>query len=491
MKILVVGGGTAGLIAATILKKRFNFVVDMVRSSEIGTVGVGEGSTEHFRDYMHFLQIDPYELIYSCDATYKVGIFFKNWSDKDYLHNVFEDASTRAAQYFNVYAHQIANKKNNLYPKTLLDSTLNPWFLNRKELHPANQLHFDTNKLNKYLTSVAESLGVRIFDDEVLEVSISEKEEISHIVGKKREYSYDFYIDATGFKRVLIKNFDPGWVSFKKYLKMNSAFTFQTKNEKENIDLWTTSTAMSSGWMFSIPTWNHIGNGYIYDSSYIEEDEAVKEASKKIGKDVSVGKSFTFDPGHLDRTWIKNCVAIGLSGSFVEPLEATSIGTSIQQTFLLMHKLPNYQEGDIKKYNESFTSIMNNIRDFISLHYVTKRRDTEFWRDVSAVDLPESLKENLSIWKKRMPLAEDFCGNSSYSLFGPKNFIVVMEGLELFDRDAIKTEFESMNQEIINEAMTRTAILQELDSSIDQVKHIDFIRFIRSSCNKFSQGTMV
>jgi tryptophan halogenase len=480
VKILVVGGGTAGLIAATIIKKRFGFSVDVVRSSNIGIIGVGEGSTEHFREYLEFMQLDPYELIQKTDATYKVGIMFDGWGEKNYLHNVHDDFSTSSGQYYHVYASQIANNTDHLHPRNLMENVINGWFLNKKDFYPANQFHFDTEKLNSFLTSVAKVIGIEFYDDEIVEIIKDESENISMVVGKNKEYAYDFYVDATGFNRSLIGTFpNNSWVSFEEHLKVNSAITFQSEASEENINLWTTATAMDYGWMFSLPTWNHQGNGYIYNNKYINEEQAILEVESLLNKKIKVGKSFYFNPGYLEKTWINNCVAVGLSGSFVEPLEATSIGSTIQQSFLIIHKLANYNQKEIDLYNSSFSSIMENIRDFIFLHYITGKKNTEFWQEVSEIPYPKFIKKMLPIWENRLPLEEDFSEFSRYKMFGPKNFILVMNGLGLFNSNSILNEFKSVSQEIKNDAENSIQESMHLERVIDKISHKDFIGFIR------------
>jgi tryptophan halogenase len=483
MKILVVGGGTAGLIAATIIKKRFDFVVDVVRSSDIGIVGVGEGSTEHFREYLNFMQIDPYEMIYQTDSTYKVGIMFRGWADEDYLHNVNDNFSLSTGQYHHVYANQIS-KNSNMVADYTKEGMLDSWFLNKKEHFVANQFHFDTYKLNLFLSRIAKSMGVRFYEDEIIKVNLSESGRISDIVGKNNSYEYDFYIDATGFNKTLIGNMESKWVSFGEHLKVNSAITFQTESNKNNIELWTTATAMDHGWMFSLPTWRHIGNGYVYDNHYTDKESAKKEIENFLCRDIEIGKSFVFDPGFLDKVWVKNCLAIGLSGSFIEPLEATSIGSSIQQSFLLINYLSTYTQNDIDSYNDSFRSIMENIRDFVFLHYITKKENTEFWKEVSNIPYPEFLKKMMEIWKNRLPIEEDFVGQSRYKLFGPKNYIVVMQGLRMFNENLIKKELFSNSKEIISDAQKAVQELGYLDIKMKKISHKKFIEFVRD----YSQG---
>jgi hypothetical protein len=153
-----------------------------------------------------------------------------------------------------------------------------------------------------------------------------------------------------------------------------------------------------------------------------------------------------FDPGTLDKAWIGNVCAIGLSQSFVEPLEASSIGSSINQTFLLAQRLINYNKETTNRYNLEVTAIMDNIRDFIALHYITKRRDTPFWKAVSETPIPDSLDQNLRMWKVRMPIADDLTTHTKKVLFNEYNYTLVMHGLELFDTDSILKQYESIPQ---------------------------------------------
>ena len=226
-------------------------------------------------------------------------------------------------------------------------------------------------------------------------------------------------------------------------MKTNSAIVFQTP-DTDNYNMWSLSKAMDYGWLFRTPVFGRWGNGYIYDDEFLTPEQAKAEVEKVLGHEIKIGQHIKFDPGALDTPWIKNCCAIGLSSSFVEPLEASSIGTSIQQSFLLMHKLVNYNQDVIDKYNKSFTDIVHNIRDFIVLHFVCPRRDTEFWRKVAAVKLPDSLQKNLNIWRHKMPVADDFDDVSPYVLFKELHFVFILHGLGLFDQDSITREYNTM-----------------------------------------------
>jgi tryptophan halogenase len=284
---------------------------------------------------------------------------------------------------------------------------------------------------------------------------------------KNKTYEYDFYVDCTGFARLLIGKLGSKWQSYSKFLKMKEAIVFPTREETE-IPMWTLARAMNSGWMFRIPVWGRKGNGYIFDSDHITADEAKIEAEKYLGFEVDVAKHIKFNPGAVDKPWINNVCAIGLSASFVEPLEASSIGTSINQSFILANRIIHYNQDVIDRYNKEVDAIMNNIRDFIVLHYISPRRDTEFWRSVAEVELPDTLKANLNMWKHRLPIIDDFTSYTKKVLFNEYNHTLVMYGMGLFDQEKIMAQYDSVPQEAKH--YTERQIQTKLD--YDKVKTI-------------------
>lgn len=480
--LCVVGGGTAGLVTALILKKRFDDLkITVVKSESIGIIGVGEGSTEHWSEFMRHLGLQPWDIIKECDATFKCGIMFQNWAEKDYLHSIQTGYDTREAQYPLVYGKLLSEGRSTeeMSSRLFWKNQVNKWFLNHPESSPTNQYHFNTFKLNNYLINLANKLGISIIDDEIIEVIADDQTGIDKLVGKKSTYKSDFYIDSTGFKRLLIGKLGAKWQSYKKHLKMKSAIVFPTGDEP-NYNMWTIAKALKFGWMFRIPVFGRHGNGYIFDSDYTTPDKAKEEIDQLFGKDIEIAKTINFDPGALDNVWIKNCVAIGLSANFVEPLEASSIGTSIQQAFLLMIRLPNYNQDVIKKYNDDIASIMSNIRDFIFLHYKTNRKDTDFWKDVSKIEVPDTLSKKLTLWKNKLPIVEDFNSDSRYILFQELHHIFILEGLGLIDKNSIKREYESLN---INLKLKADSIVRDLNLQEDTVPvmtHKEFLKEIRN-----------
>lgn len=480
-KISVVGGGTAGLVAALILKTRFpDKKINLIRSEKIGTIGVGEGSTEHWNEFMNYIGVTWRDIIKNCDATLKSGIMFKGWHDKDYLHSIGPEHEVQNGQYRMYYGKMISHNMSNntLNPIFTWENKVDEWHLQSGNNSPYNQYHFNTQKLNDYLSFIAQSRGIDFIDDEISDVIINEHGDIDYLIGEKTNYKADFFIDCTGFRKLLISKLGAKWNSYSQYLKMKSAIVFPIGDTPE-INLWTTAQAMDYGWMFKIPVWGRSGNGYIFDSDYINADQAKEEVEKFLGHNINVGKHITFDPGALDRPWINNCCAVGLSASFVEPLEATSIGTSINQTFLLMHRLPNYTQKSIKDYNKMLDTILTNIRDFVILHYITNKENTNFWKDIKNTAIPEKLKENIEHWKYNLPILEDFIETGSYALFKDPHFIQVLAGLEIFNRENLLKEYNQLSSVTKKLADKAESERQVLKLNKKPISHKEFIRRLR------------
>jgi tryptophan halogenase len=231
---------------------------------------------------------------------------------------------------------------------------------------------------------------------------------------------------------------------------MNSALAFPTEGT-EDIPSYTEATALSSGWCWRIPTQERYGNGYVFCDSFIDETKAYDEVQTYyrdvlgIKKSLEIGRKVKFGAGYVEEFWLKNCAMIGLSGIFVEPLEASSIGTTIQQCFRLIPSLIYYNKNDTitsSKYNYDLRNISENIVDFIQLHYITQRQDSEFWKWCKdGIKLTDFNKNYLDHFKENFPNIHYF--NHPLQLFSHLNYAQVMHGLRMFDTEKIKQVYET------------------------------------------------
>lgn len=463
----IVGSGTAGLVTSIVLRKAFPFAeITNISSSKIGIVGVGEGSTEHWKMFMESCDIGAEELIRNTGATHKHGIRFENWTvaNPDYFHSV---AGTTPINLWGSVGEYLSYLENNKLITTQTGSVgLIKDMILRDGLHSTtNQFHFDTFMLNDFLTSVCFKRMIKFIDDEVVEVHTDETGHIEYVslLSGLQVYS-DMWIDATGFSRQLMSSLgDKSWKSFSDYLIVNSAIAFPTEMDPSGkIKAYTKAKAASSGWMWEIPTQSRRGNGYVYSSDHVSDDLAVQEARSISGYNFSQpAKAFKFSPGYYQNQWVKNCVSVGLASSFVEPLEATSIGSTIIQAVHIAMSSASYVKGSTNisaDYNRKMELMMLNIRDMIRLHYITDREDTQFWRDARDASVPESLKNLLDVWKERPP-AHDDIPQSSYLMFHVRHFVHVAQGQNLIpsfpsslaiDRFAVRGYIEKTADDLRN-----------------------------------------
>jgi tryptophan halogenase len=270
---------------------------------------------------------------------------------------------------------------------------------------------------------------------------------------------------------------------------MNSAIAFPTSYQ-ENIPSYTEATALSSGWCWRIPTQERFGNGYVFCDNFVDETKAYDEVSqhyKKLGisNNIEIGKKIKFGAGYLDKFWSKNCVAVGLSGIFVEPLEASSIGTTIQQCFMLAPSLAAFSRGEElteKRYNEMMTVVAENIVDFIQLHYFTQRSDTEFWRWCkNEIKLTDFNKNYLDYFKKN--LTNVFLFNEHFTLFKHLNYMQVMHGLRMFDPTQIKELYTTHLMGYDEAAQRLIKINDNHEDFVDSYGHREAIEMLKQRYN--------
>ena len=444
--VIVVGGGNAGCISALILKSTFpEKNISIIKSKNIKTVGVGESSTEHFSEFCKTCGIPLFELILRAKATFKNGVYFKDWSNEDFLHtiNTLSVAST-SGHHFPYMQQVVANNRPNyeMNHNGSWDNRIRLSFFNDLNNSPTNQFHFDTHALNDFLSEICLNWGIDIIEDELTGAALHpESGNIVSVNGETDKYSADFFIDCSGFSRLLLgKTLDVKWKSYSEYLPLNSAIAFATE-EMDEYNIYTKSTARDCGWSWQIPTQDRTGNGYVFCDRFIDETQAHEEMEKSYGKKLDIAKTFKFDPGRMEKAWHKNCYAVGLSQSFVEPLEATAIGSVIQQMYAFIHFFPS---NNIDECNKVVNDIFDNIFDYVQAHYLVKREDTPFWKEVkNDLKIKPSLQKLLDIWEKRFPLAQDIV--CKWGMFTELNYIPILYGLKWFDQKSVSEQYKNIS----------------------------------------------
>jgi len=387
---IIVGGGTAGMLTALFCQKIFpKSKVTLIKSDKIGIIGAGEGSVPNINTFLSFLNIHPLKLMSETKGTIKHGISFENWNnDNDkYFHGFTEDCDFNIQNVFQkntfgfLLKHLINNKKpfkDNLYSSKLS-------YENKVDLFNCRfALHFDARLLADYLENIFKDRGGEVIIGEYKDC-VLQKNKITKIkLSNNKTYECDFVFDCTGFARLINgKKQEDRFISYSKHLPMKRAIPFFLKNEKD-IKPYTQAICMKYGWMWKIPLQHRIGAGYVFDSDFISDKEAMKEIKSLFKKQIiQFNKPISFEAGRLENSWINNCLSVGLSYSFTEPLEATSLYLTIFQLESLLHFVPSLytlDKSDINLYNKLINDTFDEIVDFLYFHYLTKRKDTTFWK---------------------------------------------------------------------------------------------------------------
>jgi tryptophan halogenase len=479
--ITIIGSGTAGLVSALLLRKAFPTTsIKIISSSDIGIIGVGEGSTEHWKMFMSICDIPLAELLIETSATHKNGIRFENWTNHtpDYFHSIAGNHNMTAFDVYGLYNGLIAQEKTlseNINSRAMIENKVPV----ERPHESVNQYHFDTFKLNNYFKKLCFYRNIQIEDDEVINVNLHSENGYIKSVDLKSgtNVESDFWIDATGMKRLLISKVSEGkWQSYSRYLLMDSALAFPTESDPSGqIRPYTRARAIKNGWVWEIPTQERRGNGYVFSSHFCSVDQAVDEVSDLLGFSVEPARTFYFDPGYLDKSWSKNCVAVGLASAFVEPLEATSIGGTIQQVRCLINYLPGYIVGsDIvqKNYNFKIEKMMENILAMIRIHYISDRTDSDMWKYIKSMPIPEYLENLLELWSVNPPSQYDIPGNN-YEMFLVPHFYHVAQGQKMLSKEAAKRLISMYNiYESVNKVIYDVRLAQNNHPRIDHAQSL-------------------
>lgn len=417
-KILIVGGGTAGWIAAAVMAYHFRdrlFEIELVESDDIGTIGVGESTIPPFLELVARLGINEQEFIRECQASFKLGIEFRDWKVKGerYFHPFGEvgvpieqnefyhcwlkavaEGETRGLQDF-APASVMAREGRFMLPFKAMKSPIGG---------AAYALHVDAKRVARFLRKHAESHGAKRTEGIVTQVRTRADGFVEKVVlDDGREIAADFFIDCSGFRALLIeKTLGVGFEDWSDLLFCDRAVAVQSANVGPPRP-YTLAHAQDHGWRWRIPLQHRTGNGHVFASQYLSDDEATQILLDQVEGDLVTDPMIVpFKTGVRERPWEKNVLAIGLASGFIEPLESTAIHLIYRGMDFFFRYMPD-RDCDpalVAEYNRRMTADYVEIRDFIILHYCTTQRDdTEFWRRCRDLDLPRGLAERIELFK--------------------------------------------------------------------------------------------
>jgi len=448
-KIVIVGGGTAGWMTAAALSRFLHekyCSIILVESEQIGTVGVGEATIPAIHDFNQKLRINEQEFMRSTNATFKLGIEFENWSreGESYIHPFGHFGQDMNGVGF----HHYWNKMRQLGDPTPYDHYCLAYVAAKlgKFKHPAKDsasvfssyfyaFHFDASLYAKFLRGYSEQRGVvrkegRIVgtqlraDDGFIESVKLENDEV--ICG-------DLFIDCSGFRGLLIEEaLNTGYEEWTRWLPCDRAVAIPSENTAEPRP-YTRAIARSAGWQWQIPLQNRTGNGHVYCSSYYSDDLAEKILSENLpGKALNDPRILKFTTGKRKHTWNKNCIAIGLSGGFLEPLESTSIYLIQAAIMKLLECFPDksFKPALTREFNAVMDDKFIQVRDFLIFHYkANQKQGLEFWDYCQHMEVPDSLSYKMRLFHERGQVAYNLS-----DLFVEANWVSIFHGQHLLPK---------------------------------------------------------
>jgi tryptophan halogenase len=480
-RVIIVGGGTAGWMAAASISKLIGKTIDvsLVESDEIGTVGVGEATIPSMITLHRLLKIDERDFMASVQGTFKLGISFENWKNvnENYIHSFgFTGKDCWAAGFqhfwlkgkqqgisseFGDYCNELQAAKNNKFA-VLPNNGLNYAF------------HMDAGLYAKYLRKIAEQHGCQRVEGKITNVSTnSDTGYIEHLTLESGQLiEGDLFIDCSGFSGLLInKTLGTAYEDWTEFLPCDSAVAVQTKSVEEPIP-YTRSIARDAGWQWRIPLQHRVGNGMVFCSKYLSDDQAMQTLLDNVeGEVLTKPRVIKFTTGQRQQHWNKNCVAIGLAAGFLEPLESTSIHLIQRGILRLLQLFPTQgiNQSDMDEFNTQMREEFLFVRDFIVLHYhVTEREDTPFWRQCKEMRIPETLQHRIDLFKESGRIFQ-----KDNDVFAENSWSQVMLGQGLMPE-----EFHPIVNMMTDEELERflTSIKASVNNMVDQLpSHQQFI----------------
>jgi tryptophan halogenase len=487
---VIVGGGTAGWISAAILSRALANLpckIRLIESPHVPTVGVGEATIPSIVDMLEYLKIPIAEFVLKTNASFKLAIKFCDWHQvgKHYWHPFGYVGNKIDGKPF--YQHWLKNKLNggesqftDFSPAVAL-AKQNRFFIPDPK-QPSNlsastyALHFDATLVAQYLSEYCQNKKVQHTKGHIDNVELDKTGNISHVILESGEQvDGDFFIDCSGQQSLLLgKAMRIGYENWQHYLPVNKAIAAQSVVQNP-LPSYTTSTAHEHGWRWQIPLQNRTGNGYVYCDQYCTDQQAQDLLTKHVGEFITEPRIISFTTGKRKKIWHKNCLAVGLSSGFLEPLESTSIYLIMKAMLNFVQTLPNKKlhQAPIDEFNRKMDHEYECIRNFIVLHYSeTKRTDSPFWQMWQHLAIPDSLQTKLDLFRSQGQLFHD-----TDDLFASDSWYSVFEGMgvrpESYDPIIDASDFIKIQQALVN---SHKALKQNAAKTLEHMAYINRIK---------------
>ena len=467
--VVILGGGTAGWLAAYIISDYFNSnnlttKIKVIESSKIPTIGVGEGTTSIFYEFLKKYNLEESDFLKETKATLKFGIVHKDWKDLGVTYfGPIDDpqllapkANPTTFEYLKAYAVAAGRPVSEIHLHTkLMKHKKVPYTLENDKLQLISPFyyayHFDNSLVSAYLKK--RSKGIEIIDDVYESCELDSDGTIKSLLFESgQQIPVDFVIDCSGFRKLLIGDvYKTKWLPYEDTLPVNRAMPFFLDIKDDNLINYTLAWAQKSGWMWQIPTQERIGAGYVYCDHFIGPDKAQEEIEKVLGFKIEPRRDIKFNSGRLEKYWVKNCLAIGLSSGFLEPLEATSIHSTLIQLILFTSEYfkseMNFDDTKtIDNFNHRIGKQYDDFKIFLNMHYKSKRRDSDFWRYIAEKCINSETEKLLSLWQTEMPSLDHFddylsgLPHAQSQLYYP-----VVDGLGLLSKKSARSQMEKFD----------------------------------------------
>ncbi|MFP6747483.1 MAG: tryptophan halogenase family protein [Alphaproteobacteria bacterium] len=466
-KIVIVGGGTSGWMAACYLtavlatpKTDEQVSITLIESKDIGIIGVGEATPAHIKHILLAIGVDEGDFMRCCEATFKNAIRFDNFHAKGetFWHPFTQLTNANNYAIVNLWLAARRDGYRGSYAEAVAqDPAMCLRYLAPKKSGDAPYeglvnyaYHIDTILLGRYLRDLSKRRGVRHVVDLVTGAGQDEAGNITHVSTEEHgDIAGDLFIDCTGFRALLLgKTLGEPFRSFNDVLFNDNAVAMRVPNPEGHRDIrpYTTCSAQDAGWIWNIPLYRRTGVGHVYSSAHMDKEAAERALRDYVGP-AHEGLEANHIPmriGRSERAWVKNVIAIGLSGGFIEPLESTGIYLTELGLTLLRDHFPTKSSMApfARRYNRHMASYYDEIRDFITMHYcLTARTDTDYWRDCHAHGaIPPSLQEKLELWRNRPPTENDLDYTSELPAFSAISYNYVLAGMQRLPEHPLPAE---------------------------------------------------